>query len=131
MCTTTRALEPSYLAYNMGQKFSHEAVFLETRVEDPTYQGGEPCAPKGLALIAHGRGGSGNMNEPLVRRLAEYLVRERHLRVVTWNARGVGKSGGRRQWEDMGTWVDDAGVEDYNVSVVWSCVAERVSGISC
>lgn len=98
----------------MGQGPSHDVVPLETRVEDPdSKDGGSP--PRGLALIAHGRLG-GSKDTPVVRQLAEYLWRERNLRVVTWNSRGVGGSGGGDEWSDLGIWMGEAGVNDYNVS---------------
>ncbi|KAI2616742.1 Alpha/Beta hydrolase protein [Hypoxylon sp. NC1633] len=93
----------------MGQGPSHEEVQLETRVEDP--KNGRD--PRGLAFIAHGRLG-GTFDQPPVRLLAEYLRDERQLRVVTWNARGMGGSGGGNEWTDFGTWIGDAGINDYH-----------------
>ncbi|KAI0844038.1 hypothetical protein F5Y00DRAFT_249654 [Daldinia vernicosa] len=93
----------------MGQGPSHDIVQLETRVEDP--QNGK--SPKGLALIAHGRLG-GNFDQPPVRLLAEYLRDKKQLRVVTWNARGIGRSGGGNEWTDFGVWIGDAGINDYH-----------------
>lgn len=93
----------------MGQNTSHEAVYLETRVEDPP--NGDP---QGLALLSHGRLG-GSYDQPPIRLLAEYLRDKRRLRVVTWNNRGVGNSGGQSEWNDFGVWVGDAGINDYNV----------------
>ncbi|KAI2775252.1 hypothetical protein F4815DRAFT_487502 [Daldinia loculata] len=93
----------------MGQGQSHDIVQLETRVEDP--KNGE--SPKGLALIAHGRLG-GNFDQPPVRLLAEYLRDKKQLRVVTWNARGIGQSGGGNEWTDFGVWIGDAGINDYH-----------------
>ncbi|KAI0165427.1 hypothetical protein GGR52DRAFT_558674 [Hypoxylon sp. FL1284] len=91
----------------MGQTPSQN-VYLETRVEDP--QGG--LIPRGLALIAHGRLG-GNFEQPPVRLLSEYLRDKRQLRAVTWNARGIGKSGGGDEWTNFGVWIGDAGIDDY------------------
>ncbi|KAI0886729.1 uncharacterized protein GGS22DRAFT_158566 [Annulohypoxylon maeteangense] len=91
----------------MGQGASHHEVRLETRVENPP--GGNP---QGLALIAHGRFG-GTFDQPPVRLLAEYLTNERLMRVVTWNARGIGQSEGGNEWTDFSTWIGDAGINDY------------------
>lgn len=96
----------------MGQGPSQDVVPLESLTENP--EDGSP--PQGLALIAHGRLG-GNKDSPPVRRLADYFRQERNLRVVTWNDRGVGRSGGGNEWSDLGVWMGDAGVGDYNVSV--------------
>ncbi|KAI1207707.1 uncharacterized protein F4807DRAFT_434318 [Annulohypoxylon truncatum] len=93
----------------MGQGTSHMEVRLETRVENPT-NGKEP---QGLALIAHGRLG-GTFDQPPVRLLAEYLRDKRQMRVVTWNARGMGRSEGGNEWTDFGTWTGDAGISDYH-----------------
>ncbi|KAK6953058.1 hypothetical protein Daesc_005357 [Daldinia eschscholtzii] len=93
----------------MGQGSSSQVVQLETRVENPS--NGEP--PCGLALIAHGRLG-GTFDQPPVRLLAEYLRDKRGLRVVTWNARGIGRSGGGNEWSDFGIWIGDAGINDYH-----------------
>lgn len=92
----------------MGQGPSHEEVKLETRVEDPT--NGEE--PQGLALIAHGRLG-GTFDQPAVRLLAEYLRDRRQMRVVTWNARGMGQSEGKNEWSDFGVWIGEPGIGDY------------------
>ncbi|KAH9906790.1 Alpha/Beta hydrolase protein [Xylariomycetidae sp. FL2044] len=92
----------------MGQGPSREAVELETRVEDP--QDGN--RPEGLALIAHGRWG-GTSDQPPVRLLAEYLCNHRRLRVVTWNSRGAGQTGGGSLWTAWGSWEGDADVDDY------------------
>ncbi|KAI0382428.1 hypothetical protein F5Y04DRAFT_252642 [Hypomontagnella monticulosa] len=92
----------------MGQGPSHDEVQLETRVEDP-----KDASPKGLALVAHGRLG-GNFDQPPVRLLAEYLRDVRQLRVVTWNARGIGNSGGGNEWTNFGVWIGDAGILDYD-----------------
>lgn len=110
----------------MGQQQSHEPPDLEIRVEDPAYEG-TTLPPKGLALIAHGRFG-GTMDQPLVRQLAYYFLSERCLRVVTWNARGMGNSGGKNEWGDLGSWIGVAGVEDYNVSV---SLASLACGLAC
>ncbi|KAI5863685.1 hypothetical protein GGS23DRAFT_596190 [Durotheca rogersii] len=91
----------------MGQAPSQ--VDLETRVEDPP--GG--ARPRGLALVAHGRLG-GTMDQPPVRRLAEYLRDARRLRVVTWNARGVGASAGGNEWSSPAVWTGGPSVDDYN-----------------
>lgn len=96
----------------MGEGPSQDVVPLESLTENP--EDGSP--PQGLALIAHGRLG-GNKDSPPVRRLADYFRQERNLRVVTWNDRGVGRSGGGNEWSDLGVWMGDAGVGDYNVSV--------------
>ncbi|KAI1371213.1 Alpha/Beta hydrolase protein [Hypoxylon crocopeplum] len=93
----------------MGQGPSHDEVHLETRVENP--KNGKD--PQGLALIAHGRLG-GTFDQPPVRLLAEYLRDERQLRVVTWNARGMGGSGGGNEWTHLGVWLGDAGISDYH-----------------
>ncbi|KAI0122292.1 hypothetical protein F4814DRAFT_408245 [Daldinia grandis] len=93
----------------MGQGPSHDIVQLETRVEDP----GNGESPKGLALIAHGRLG-GSFDQPPVRLLAEYLRDKKQLRVVTWNARGIGRSEGGNEWTDFGVWIGDAGINDYH-----------------
>ncbi|KAL7619814.1 hypothetical protein AAE478_010359 [Parahypoxylon ruwenzoriense] len=90
----------------MGQAPSH--VDLETRVEDPW----DGKTPRGLALIAHGRLG-GTFDQPPVRLLAEYMRDVRQLRVITWNARGIGKSGGPNEWGDFGVWMGDPSVDDY------------------
>ncbi|KAI1136526.1 hypothetical protein F5Y05DRAFT_405421 [Hypoxylon sp. FL0543] len=91
----------------MGQSPSHE-VRLETKVEEP--ENGN--APQGLALISHGRAG-GHFNDPAVRTLAEYLRDVRRLRVVTWNARGIGRSEGGNEWTDYGIWTGDVTIADY------------------
>ncbi|OTA90856.1 hypothetical protein M434DRAFT_397629 [Hypoxylon sp. CO27-5] len=91
----------------MGQGESHE-VHLETRVEDPNNGNN----PRGLALIAHGRLG-GTFDDPVVRTLAEYLRNQRQLRVVTWNARGIGQSEGGNEWTDFSIWVGDHSIGDY------------------
>ncbi|KAI1385526.1 uncharacterized protein F4822DRAFT_413329 [Hypoxylon trugodes] len=91
----------------MGQGPSQE-VYLETRVENPP----DGREPQGLALIAHGRLG-GNFDQPPVRLLADYLRDKRQLRVVTWNARGIGQSGGGNEWTDFSTWIGDPGIDDY------------------
>ncbi|KAJ6460823.1 hypothetical protein C8R47DRAFT_1160284 [Mycena vitilis] len=93
----------------MGQGSSSETLHLETRVENPT----DGVPPLGLALIAHGRLG-GTFDQPEVRKLAEYLRDQRRLRVVSWNSRGNGASGGGNEWSDLGIWMGDAGVADYN-----------------
>ena len=93
----------------MGQGPSKDAVYLETRVEDPADD-----LPRGLALIAHGRLG-GTYDDPVVRTLARYLVERRSMRVVTWNARGIGHSGGGNEWSDFGVWMGEAAVNDYTV----------------
>lgn len=98
----------------MGQGPSQDVVPLESLTEDPEADDGT-CPPRGLALIAHGRLG-GCKDSPVVRQLAGYLRRERRLRVVTWNDRGVGGSGGGDEWSDLGIWMGDAGVGDYQVS---------------
>ena len=103
----------------MGQGPSHEAVFLETRIEDPI------DTPRGLALIAHGRLG-GTFDQPPVRLLAEYLRDVRQLRVVTWNARGIGQSGGGNEWSDFGVWRGDAGVLDYKVQLPVAQTEQRL-----
>ena len=95
----------------MGQGPSQETVSLETRIEDP-----KNTPPRGLALIAHGRLG-GTFDQPPVRLLAEYLRDTQQLRVVTWNARGMGQSGGGNEWSNFGVWLGDAGVFDYKVFV--------------
>lgn len=100
----------------MGQGPSAETVHLETRVEDPP----NGALPKGLALIAHGRLG-GDMNGPVIRQLAEYFRDKRQLRSVTWNARGVGASGGGNEWSDLGIWMGDAAINDYNVRLLEVC----------
>ncbi|CAJ2513286.1 Uu.00g014050.m01.CDS01 [Anthostomella pinea] len=92
----------------MGQGPSHDVAELETRVEDP--QDGR--RPEGLALIAHGRLG-GSFDQAPVRLLAEYFRNQRHLRVVTWNARGNGHSAGGNEWANFGNWQGDAYVDDY------------------
>ncbi|KAI1808566.1 hypothetical protein F4811DRAFT_499818 [Daldinia bambusicola] len=104
----------------MGQGPSSQVVQLETRVEDPV--NGEP--PRGLALIAHGRLG-GNFDQPPVRLLAEYLRDKRGLRVVTWNARGIGRSEGGNEWTDFGIWVGDAGINDYH-RMLWESMDQYV-----
>ncbi|OTA98522.1 hypothetical protein M426DRAFT_325899 [Hypoxylon sp. CI-4A] len=91
----------------MGQGPSFSPVELEHRVENPS--NGEP---QGLALIAHGRLG-GTFDQPPVRLLAKYLSEKRQLRVVTWNARGIGNSQGGNEWTNLGVWLGDAGVADY------------------
>ena len=88
---------------------SNEPILLETRVEEPT-----STPPNGLALIAHGRLG-GTFDQPPVRLLAEYLRDKRSLRVVTWNARGIGQSGGGSEWSGLEVWTGGPGVEDYKV----------------
>lgn len=93
----------------MGQAPSRD-VYLETRVEDPPNE----SKPRGLALVAHGRLG-GNFDQPPVRLLAEYLRDKRQLRVVTWNARGIGQSEGGDEWTNFGTWIGDTGIDDYHV----------------
>ncbi|KAL1665766.1 hypothetical protein GGF50DRAFT_52082 [Schizophyllum commune] len=35
------------------------------------------------------------------------------MRVVTWNARGTGNSGGGNEWSDFGVWMGEAAVNDY------------------
>ncbi|KAL1741292.1 hypothetical protein HDZ31DRAFT_84915 [Schizophyllum fasciatum] len=35
------------------------------------------------------------------------------MRVVTWNARGTGNSGGGNEWSDLGVWMGEAAVNDY------------------
>lgn len=92
----------------MGQGPSRDAVTLEIKIEDPEE------TPRGLALIAHGRLG-GTFDQPVVRLLAEYLRETRKLRVVTWNARGMGQSKGGNEWTDFGVWLGDAGIFDYKV----------------
>ncbi|KAI4864051.1 hypothetical protein F4820DRAFT_424831 [Hypoxylon rubiginosum] len=92
----------------MGQAPSRD-VYLETRVEDPPNE----SKPRGLALVAHGRLG-GNFDQPPVRLLAEYLRDKRQLRVVTWNARGIGQSEGGDEWTNFGTWIGDTGIDDYH-----------------
>ncbi|KAI1099021.1 hypothetical protein F4804DRAFT_323125 [Jackrogersella minutella] len=93
----------------MGQGSSHNEVRLETRVENPK----DGKEPQGLALIAHGRLG-GTFDQPPIRLLAEYLRDKRQLRVVTWNARGMGQSEGGNEWTDFGIWIGDAGINDYH-----------------
>lgn len=96
----------------MGQApSSPEAGRRELRVEDPE----DAVAPRGLALIAHGRFGS--MDGPVVRSLAEYFRNERKLRVVTWDDLAVG---GRGFQSDFSIWVGDVAVDDYNVSNICS-----------
>lgn len=93
----------------MCQTPSQDA-YLETRVEDPQ----DGLKPRGLALMAHGRLG-GTFDQPPVRLLAEYLRDKRQLRVVTWNARGIGQSEGGDEWTNFETWIGDTGINDYHV----------------
>lgn len=79
----------------------------ELRVEAPD----DAAAPRGLALIAHGRFSS--MDQPVVRSLAEYFRNERKLRVITWDDLAVG---GRGFQADFSIWAGDVAVDDYNVS---------------
>ncbi|KUI67443.1 hypothetical protein VM1G_02925 [Cytospora mali] len=104
----------------MGQSSSHTTITVpsntnlpETRVEDPGPQdvatGTAATAPRGLALIAHGR--FANKDQQLVRGLAGYFRDERRLRVVTWDD---WEAGGRAVWEDMEVWNGEVGARDYN-----------------
>jgi alpha/beta superfamily hydrolase len=101
----------------MGQSQStnQESITLETRIEDPPPSSSNTTTiPKGLALIAHGRLG-GTYDQPPVRLLAEYLRDKRQLRVVTWNARGIGNSQGGNEWSGFDVWLGEPGVADYKV----------------
>lgn len=73
-------------------------IYLQSVVQDPPALGSSSSC-RGLAIIAHpfGRLG-GSLDDPLVTHLASLLLTHAHLRVVRFNSRGVGKSGGSPSW---------------------------------
>jgi hypothetical protein len=42
------------------------------------------------------------------------------VRVVTWNARGNGGSGGSNEWSSLAAWMGEGNVADYNVWLFFS-----------
>lgn len=94
----------------MGQTTSQseEQPWLETRVTNPI------GSPQGLALIAHGRL-RGNYNSIATTALAHHLRKVHHVRVITWNARGIGSSEGPRDYSSLSSWTGTDNIEDYNV----------------
>jgi len=95
----------------MGQTTSQsneEQPWLDTKVTNPIGD------PQGLALIAHGRLG-GNQASFATTTLANHLRKVHHVRVITWNARGVGMSEGLREFTSVAAWTGTQNVEDYNV----------------
>lgn len=85
-----------------------EQPWLDTRVTNPVGD------PQGLALIAHGRLG-GNHDSYATTALANHLCEVYHVRVITWNARGVGTSEGLREFTSLAAWTGSNNIEDYNV----------------
>ncbi|SPO19727.1 uncharacterized protein UTRI_00120_B [Ustilago trichophora] len=73
-------------------------IYLQSVVQDPpSLASSSSC--RGLAIIAHpfGRLG-GSLDDPIVTHLASLLLTHAQLRVVRFNSRGVGKSGGSASW---------------------------------
>lgn len=68
-------------------------IYLESVVQDP------PSHCRGLCILAHplGRFG-GTLDDPIITHLASLLLTHAQLRVVRFNSRGVGKSGGSASW---------------------------------
>ncbi|KAK7683458.1 hypothetical protein QCA50_013291 [Cerrena zonata] len=74
----------------------------------------EPSStPQALAFVAHGRMG-GRMTCPCTSTLAEHLRAQYGVRVVKWNARGLGLSEGEDEYSSWGAWVGNHNREDYN-----------------
>ncbi|SNX81392.1 uncharacterized protein MEPE_00097 [Melanopsichium pennsylvanicum] len=73
-------------------------VYLQSVVQDPPSLGTSSSC-RGLAIIAHpfGRLG-GSLDDPIVTHLASLLLTHAYVRVVRFNSRGVGKSGGSASW---------------------------------
>lgn len=74
-------------------------IYLQTVVQDPPSLASSATSCRGLAIVAHpfGRLG-GSLDDPVVTHLASLLLTHAHLRVVRFNSRGVGKSGGSPSW---------------------------------
>lgn len=74
-------------------------IYLQTVVQDPPSLASSSTACRGLAVLAHplGRLG-GSLDDPVVTHLASLLLTHAQLRVVRFNSRGVGKSGGSASW---------------------------------
>lgn len=73
-------------------------IYLQSVVQDPPSQAlSSSC--RGLAIVAHpfGRLG-GSLDDPIVTHLAALFLTHARLRVVRFNSRGVGKSGGSASW---------------------------------
>ncbi|CBQ67473.1 conserved hypothetical protein [Sporisorium reilianum SRZ2] len=75
------------------------AIYLHTIVQDPPSLASASTSCRGLAVLAHplGRLG-GSLDDPVITHVASLLLTHAHLRVVRFNARGVGKSGGSPSW---------------------------------
>ena len=106
---------PSPTASKMGQSVSQssdpeEQPWLESRVTNPI------GVPQGLALIAHGKLG-GNYDSRATTALVQHLSKVYRVRVITWNARGVGSSGGGGQFASLRAWIGDCNVQDYKVTL--------------
>ena len=74
-------------------------IYLESVVQDPPSLASSSSSCRGLAILAHpfGRLG-GSFDDPVITHLASVLLTHAHLRVVRFNSRGVGKSGGSPSW---------------------------------
>lgn len=74
-------------------------IYLQSVVQDPPSLASSSRSCRGLAILAHplGRLG-GSLDDPVITHLASLLLTHAHLRVVRFNSRGVGKSGGSPSW---------------------------------
>ncbi|TKY90111.1 hypothetical protein EX895_000109 [Sporisorium graminicola] len=77
----------------------HGEIYLQSIVQDPPSLASSSTSCRGLAILAHplGRLG-GSLDDPVITHLASLLLTHAHLRVVRFNSRGVGKSGGSASW---------------------------------
>lgn len=73
------------------------ALYLQSIIQDSSSSSNTAC--RGLAIIAHplGRLG-GSFDDAIVTHLASLFLTHFQLRVVRFNSRGVGKSGGSPSW---------------------------------
>ncbi|CDS00671.1 uncharacterized protein SPSC_02316 [Sporisorium scitamineum] len=74
-------------------------IYLQSIVQDPPSLASSSTSCRGLAILAHplGRLG-GSLDDPVITHLASLLLTHAHLRVIRFNSRGVGKSGGSASW---------------------------------
>ncbi|KAF6766772.1 hypothetical protein PSEUBRA_000098 [Kalmanozyma brasiliensis GHG001] len=74
-------------------------IYLQSVVQDPPSLASSSRTCRGLAILAHplGRLG-GSLDDPVITHLASLLLTHAQLRVVRFNSRGVGKSGGSPSW---------------------------------